>query len=135
MIRRPPRSTRTDTLFPYTTLFRSLEFDVDRHAILDQIERVAQRRHALVLSGIELANSCRIHIRQQAPAIGGAVDAQVMHQPEFAGRKLHVEFQPMRAQPDTGVEREDRKSTSLNSSNKCAYRMLYSDCKKKELDI
>src|SRR3546814_5191930 len=28
MIRRPPRSTRTDTLFPYTTLFRSLP----RHA-------------------------------------------------------------------------------------------------------
>src|SRR3546814_14053564 len=26
MIRRPPRSTRTDTLFPYTTLFRSLQF-------------------------------------------------------------------------------------------------------------
>src|SRR3546814_15921350 len=25
MIRRPPRSTRTDTLFPYTTLFRSSE--------------------------------------------------------------------------------------------------------------
>src|SRR3546814_4090280 len=30
MIRRPPRSTRTDTLFPYTTLFRSQEdSDVD----------------------------------------------------------------------------------------------------------
>src|SRR3546814_9634971 len=29
MIRRPPRSTRTDTLFPYTTLFRSLRrFDI-----------------------------------------------------------------------------------------------------------
>src|SRR3546814_2063629 len=28
MIRRPPRSTRTDTLFPYTTLFRSLQIDV-----------------------------------------------------------------------------------------------------------
>src|SRR3546814_8071363 len=28
MIRRPPRSTRTDTLFPYTTLFRSL---VEQH--------------------------------------------------------------------------------------------------------
>src|SRR3546814_5037273 len=27
MIRRPPRSTRTDTLFPYTTLFRSLLVD------------------------------------------------------------------------------------------------------------
>src|SRR3546814_3367417 len=29
MIRRPPRSTRTDTLFPYTTLFRSIEASVD----------------------------------------------------------------------------------------------------------
>src|SRR3546814_6627095 len=28
MIRRPPRSTRTDTLFPYTTLFRSIVGDV-----------------------------------------------------------------------------------------------------------
>src|SRR3546814_19420298 len=27
MRRRPPRSTRTDTLFPYTTLFRSIPFD------------------------------------------------------------------------------------------------------------
>src|SRR3546814_1459443 len=33
MIRRPPRSTRTDTLFPYTTLFRSQKGDVfvDNH--------------------------------------------------------------------------------------------------------
>src|SRR3546814_20620782 len=30
MIRRPPRSTRTDTLFPYTTLFRSRS---DRHSM------------------------------------------------------------------------------------------------------
>src|SRR3546814_3936952 len=30
MIRRPPRSTRTDTLFPYTTLFRS---DVDHQRL------------------------------------------------------------------------------------------------------
>src|SRR3546814_5482744 len=29
MIRRPPRSTRTDTLFPYTTLFRSLRSFLD----------------------------------------------------------------------------------------------------------
>src|SRR3546814_15735199 len=28
MIRRPPRSTRTDTLFPYTTLFRSVKINV-----------------------------------------------------------------------------------------------------------
>src|SRR3546814_3669205 len=32
MLRRPPRSTRTDTLFPYTTLFRSL---VAHECILD----------------------------------------------------------------------------------------------------
>src|SRR3546814_3242582 len=31
MIRRPPRSTRTDTLFPYTTLFRSCVAE-ERHA-------------------------------------------------------------------------------------------------------
>src|SRR3546814_8555780 len=30
MIRRPPRSTRTDTLFPYTTLFRSRDADHSR---------------------------------------------------------------------------------------------------------
>src|SRR3546814_12045240 len=30
MIRRPPRSTRTDTLFPYTTLFRSTEVDEEQ---------------------------------------------------------------------------------------------------------
>src|SRR3546814_4466913 len=30
MIRRPPRSKRTDTLFPYTTLFRSLALDRDQ---------------------------------------------------------------------------------------------------------
>src|SRR3546814_4399025 len=34
MIRRPPRSTRTDTLFPYTTLFRSGEVEMDA-AIMD----------------------------------------------------------------------------------------------------
>src|SRR3546814_10100878 len=37
MIRRPPRSTRTDTLFPYTTLFRSRQ----RHLLL------SRRQHAL----------------------------------------------------------------------------------------
>src|SRR3546814_9706810 len=31
MIRRPPRSTRTDTLFPYTTLFRSDEGEQEHH--------------------------------------------------------------------------------------------------------
>src|SRR3546814_414662 len=44
MIRRPPRSTRTDTLFPYTTLFRS---QADR-IILDGILQEAVRRQVFV---------------------------------------------------------------------------------------
>src|SRR3546814_20218358 len=39
MIRRPPRSTRTDTLFPYTTLFRSA---VDRRRTRDLSSRHAR---------------------------------------------------------------------------------------------
>src|SRR3546814_4188668 len=37
MIRRPPRSTRTDTLFPYTTLFRSAHYTTEKN-ILKVIE-------------------------------------------------------------------------------------------------
>src|SRR3546814_6187894 len=41
MIRRPPRSTRTDTLFPYTTLFRSeIRHGVDHAAIGRNFARV-----------------------------------------------------------------------------------------------
>src|SRR3546814_4757423 len=43
MVRRPPRSTRTDTLFPYTTLFRSFDqnrppktpYDLTKHACVN----------------------------------------------------------------------------------------------------
>src|SRR3546814_4186882 len=41
MIRRPPRSTRTDTLFPYTTLFRSGEFKYGVDDILSAANRNA----------------------------------------------------------------------------------------------
>src|SRR3546814_13999859 len=46
MIRRPPRSTRTDTLFPYTTLFRSVGVQAERAvfgvdlAFIDALDRV-----------------------------------------------------------------------------------------------
>src|SRR3546814_16450694 len=50
MIRRPPRSTRTDTLFPYTTLFRSADprpepLSADRSSprCLPQVQDVAYR--------------------------------------------------------------------------------------------
>src|SRR3546814_15192844 len=49
MIRRPPRSTRTDTLFPYTTLFRSvLDPDIvidDPVKVIDLMLSRATRRH------------------------------------------------------------------------------------------
>src|SRR3546814_3215963 len=45
MIRRPPRSTRTDTLFPYTTLFRSRP---DRYGVC---QRRRRRRMAAHLAG------------------------------------------------------------------------------------
>src|SRR3546814_15168750 len=46
MIRRPPRSTRTDTLFPYTTLFRSaveVVADLRRQHLLGDAFQVVQR--------------------------------------------------------------------------------------------
>src|SRR3546814_2445036 len=55
MIRRPPRSTRTDTLFPYTTLFRSrlakpnqisIVQEVIRAATLERTQRAGQIRFA-----------------------------------------------------------------------------------------
>src|SRR3546814_6271460 len=49
MIRRPPRSTRTDTLFPYTTLFRSIALPFrpgGRDFFLERIE-IAHDAHTL----------------------------------------------------------------------------------------
>src|SRR3546814_13506879 len=60
MIRRPPRSTRTDTLFPYTTLFRS------------------QHRHFLTIAraAADVAGDGALRRARQAPDEGpvGAVD-------------------------------------------------------------
>src|SRR3546814_19736046 len=62
MIRRPPRSTRTDTLFPYTTLFRSSLFPSDRlsgdgHAIVRNTDAQERRRErgAAGIDGVERA--------------------------------------------------------------------------------
>src|SRR3546814_18825905 len=58
MIRRPPRSTRTDTLFPYTTLFRSFDRARDigptdraghNRLHIGDIQAVAGRRQAIDL--------------------------------------------------------------------------------------
>src|SRR3546814_20308640 len=59
MIRRPPRSTRTDTRFPYTTLFRSVE-----HTAVDRGQPTADReaRHT------RLRRGCRTADRDRAAA-------------------------------------------------------------------
>src|SRR3546814_3197528 len=54
MIRRPPRSTRTDTLFPYTTLFRSLS-----PAVPVTGHRWVPTRQPILLSEWSPAESCR----------------------------------------------------------------------------
>src|SRR3546814_18909541 len=45
MIRRPPRSTRTDTLFPYTTLFRS-QYQIGRATGLQRSDPVRDPKNA-----------------------------------------------------------------------------------------
>src|SRR3546814_2377128 len=44
MIRRPPRSTRTDTLFPYTTLFRSITRAQQREGSVDSLDLLDAER-------------------------------------------------------------------------------------------
>src|SRR3546814_3901896 len=63
MIRRPPRSTRTDTLFPYTTLFRSGELD----GIGQQVE---QDLAHCALVGIERRQALGQHAVQGEAGIG-----------------------------------------------------------------
>src|SRR3546814_5748436 len=54
MIRRPPRSTRTDTLFPYTTLFRSVYAPARLHRGAAHAARTGRAR----LSGMVFPPNC-----------------------------------------------------------------------------
>src|SRR3546814_7482317 len=51
MLLRPPRSTRTDTLFPYTTLFRSPGSGAGRDIALDDVPALVLSRSARDLGG------------------------------------------------------------------------------------
>src|SRR3546814_16668618 len=67
MIRRPPRSTRTDTLFPYTTLFRSPPGVTSRTI-------VSQRRHHGSQSA-PIDRICSDHsTRPRRPCVGARTD-------------------------------------------------------------
>src|SRR3546814_1783867 len=73
MIRRPPRSTRTDTLFPYTTLFRSALVAGDRACpAREQPRRGAVPRPGPLQGHQRLARPRR---RRPHPALGGGAPA------------------------------------------------------------
>src|SRR3546814_7039168 len=52
MIRRPPRSTRTDTLFPYTTLFRSAD-------LRQTFTQLRKKERQLITTNIDLLNKLK----------------------------------------------------------------------------
>src|SRR3546814_20554752 len=82
MIRRPPRSTRTDTLFPYTTLFRSVREafgervgvdDVRRFdAVQDHVHDADHVGQRLLLLAVERAHLQRLVLRSAALGVFGA---------------------------------------------------------------
>src|SRR3546814_20750114 len=64
MVRRPPRSTRTDTLFPYTTLFRSSAIAAEEKISLDEW-RCIQLRAAFPMGRVERSRRpWRIRLRR-----------------------------------------------------------------------
>src|SRR3546814_12710975 len=100
MLRRPPRSTRTDTLFPYTTLFRSdaLALAVDeahRDGGNGGASQNQQGRLRVFVDADELTVNGRAHERHEWPASPS--------HPAWNG--------PSHAMP------ADRKSTRLTSSH------------------
>src|SRR3546814_3478124 len=101
MIRRPPRSTRTDTLFPYTTLFRSLaiaELDFAAQAVAESVAEGTDRRPVVVQVD---ASKIAVGIARHGDAAGTA-DVGTLRLRERRG--------------GSRAER-DRKSTRLNSSH------------------
>src|SRR3546814_16874169 len=84
MIRRPPRSTRTDTLLPYTTLFRSRS---GTHGMSTQTETRTDTDVTILgggLAGLTLA----IQLRRQDPALRVTVVERNAHPVREAAFKV-----------------------------------------------
>src|SRR3546814_5482576 len=112
MIRRPPRSTRTDTLFPYTTLFRSTRMP---HEPPHHPARV--RRGGDICCDalrIEPVPGQRLGARPHVAAhVHGAELGMELHPPRRLAPAEGVAVVVVRARQHGG----DRKSTRLNSSH------------------
>src|SRR3546814_2541686 len=65
MIRRPPRSTRTDTLFPYTTLFRS-----SIRTSLSGVKKAAKLNVSITIPGTDYQNEWPIWVYPNIPDAG-----------------------------------------------------------------
>src|SRR3546814_5852231 len=76
MIRRPPRSTRTDTLFPYTTLFRSVDH-IGTGADGDHVVVIAGTTDQRIATGVTYQRIVSIHA---AKRIVGRVARKVVAQ-------------------------------------------------------
>src|SRR3546814_1708506 len=101
MIRRPPRSTRTDTLFPYTTLFRSRGIMAEiagRGPELIDVVRVEHRHHRC-----DLHEVAAVELFMIPPAA-----QRVTHARDFAqcGAFLVIEF-GIRIAAAAGIDRVD----------------------------
>src|SRR3546814_12465956 len=106
MIRRPPRSTRTGTLFPYTTLFRSpCMYRVHESPDPEKVDALAE---VLASLGINLAKGQVIR-----PKTFNGILAKVRGQPA----ERMVNEMVLRAQAQAHYAPGDRKSTRLNSSH------------------
>src|SRR3546814_11095219 len=90
MYRRPPRATRTDTLFPYTTLFRSLERSGYAVSAVDRgtaaIPLLETERFDLLLTDIVMPEMDGIELAQRCAEI--VPDTRVMFITGFAAVTL-----------------------------------------------
>src|SRR3546814_11531863 len=94
MIRRPPRSTRTDTLLPYTTLFRSLLGIDDDATIVAQIDAELARERI-----VAVRPECRINgIEVQLGAVG-QVERNTVVRKVHPGQRLRCNCDPGRREP------------------------------------
>src|SRR3546814_9318299 len=111
MIRRPQRSTRTDTLFPYTTLFRSLRalFDAELRRLAAELREIVDQRDEL-LRGFALHH---IGPDQRRPFLHQLVDlADELVDAAGIALRLGLVLRHIDA-----ARIQDRKSTRLNSSH------------------
>src|SRR3546814_1622237 len=80
MIRRPPRSTRTDTLFPYTTLFRSR---IHIAGAINSPPRVRNRlAKPLVPGAVGRSSACHAHMPGNGHAFGVGADLEIVRRSE-----------------------------------------------------